>query len=255
MYADPIFLIDTSGDLLRFRHGATNFRGAKVGLDVARLYASNPTMVKAAGSLFYDNGYTGTGDLMAVSRLVGVLSRMGGTPRVQPSRQITLGDLKVHNVIIVGSTFQNLAVAELVSTGAFVFVETDLHDPLSGRIVNTHPQPGEQSQYAIALDPATHTVRGDYALISFQPGLAPGRHVVLLAAIDTTGNEAAASFLSSVEGLRNCSNALSQIRIGDQSPGSLAFQELLHVDIAEGSQLGDTPLVLLHSNANPFQRK
>lgn len=255
VYADPIFLIDTSGDLLRFRHGAADFSGAKVDPDVARLYASNPTVVKAAGPLFYDNGYTGTGDLMAVSRVVAVLSRMGGTPRVQPSRQITLGDLKEHNVIIVGSTFQNLAVAELVSTGPFVFVEPDLHDPWSGRIVNTHPQPGEQSQYEIALDPATHTVRGDYALISYQPGSAPGRHIVLLAGIDTTGNEAAALFLSSVEGLRNISSALSHIRTGGQSPGNLAFQALLHVDIAEGSQVGDTRLVLLHSNATPIQGK
>jgi hypothetical protein len=255
VYADPIFLIDTSGDLLRFRRGAADFRGAKVDPDVARLYASNPTVVKAAGSLFYDNGYTGTGDLMAVSRVVAVLSRMGGTPRVQPSRQITLGDLKAHNVIIVGSTFQNVAVAELVSTGAFEFVEPDLHDPWSGRIVNTHPQPGEQSQYEIALDPATHKVRGDYALISFQPGLAPGRHIVLMAGIDTTGNEAAALFLSSVEGLKNISNALSHTRTGGQSPGNLAFQALLHVDIVEGSQVGDTRLVLLHSNAISFQGK
>ena len=247
VYADPIFLIDKSGDLLRFRRGAADFRGSKVDPGVALQYASNPTVVKAAGSLYYDNGYTGTGDLMAVSTLIALISRMGGTPRVQPSRQITLGDLKAHNVILVGSTFQNLAVAQLVSTGDFVFVEPNAQDPWSGQIVNTRPQPGEQSKYDIALDASTHTVRGDYALISFQPGMAPGHHIALVAGIDTTGNEAAALFLSSEEGVRDISNAMSHIRNG-QSPTNLAFQALLHVDIAEGSQVRDTRLVSLHSS-------
>ena len=157
-----------------------------------------------------------------------------------------MNDLKVHNVIFVGSSDQNIAVEQFVPTGNFEFVDPDLSDPWSGRIVNTQPQPGEQSIYKIELDGASHTVRADYALISFQPGLIPGRHIALLAGIDTTGCAGAALFLNSAAGMKVISNTLSHARNGSRSPDDFAFQALLRVDVAEGNQVRDTRLVLLH---------
>jgi len=64
-YADAVFLLDGSSDLFRFRHGASDDRGAAVDPHVARQFASNPGLTARAGPLYYDNGYTGTGELEA----------------------------------------------------------------------------------------------------------------------------------------------------------------------------------------------
>jgi hypothetical protein len=62
-YPDAVFLLDDANDLFRFRQGASDSRGARVDPHLARQFASNPSLVAQAGQLFYENGYTGTGEL------------------------------------------------------------------------------------------------------------------------------------------------------------------------------------------------
>jgi hypothetical protein len=64
-YPNAVFLLDDSNDLLRFRRGASDNRGARVDPDLARRFASNPALVASAGQLYYEDGYTGTANLRA----------------------------------------------------------------------------------------------------------------------------------------------------------------------------------------------
>jgi hypothetical protein len=174
-YADAIFLLDGSTDLFRYRHGASDDRGARVDPHLARQFASNPALVAKAGPLYFDNGYTGTGDVAAVAMLTSLFTQMGAKPMVESSYDITTNDLKQHNVILLGSSFQNVAVAQLPTMGDFLYVAPgSLHDLWGGWIVNTHPQANERTDYRTERDPATGTLKADYALISFQPGIVPG---------------------------------------------------------------------------------
>ncbi len=245
-YADPVFLLDRSTDLFRYRHGASDDRGARVDPHLARQFASNPALVAKAGPLYFDNGYTGTGDVVAVAMLTSLFTQMGARPTVESSYDITTNDLKQHNVILLGSSFQNIAVAQLPTRGDFLYVASDsLHDLWGGRIVNTHPQANERTDYRTERDPATGTLKADYALISFQPGVVPGRHIVNLGGLDTKGMEGAVLLATSKSGLEELSRALPAIeQPKDKIP---SFQALLRVDLEKGYQVLDTQLLTVHA--------
>jgi hypothetical protein len=237
-YADAMFLIDGAGDLFRFRRGASDSRGALVDAHLAHKFASNPSLVANAGPLFYDNGYTGTGDLRAMAMLITQLAHMGATPIVESSYDISTDDLKHHNVILLGSSAENLAVAQLVPTGDFLFEgPVSSRDPWSGQMVNSQARSGEQSKYATVIDPVTHVLQEDYALISFQPGAASDHQIAILGGIDTTGTEGAALLVTSKSGVEELMKALSQDREATQSGKIRSFQALVRVDVKKGYQV------------------
>ncbi len=254
-YADAVFLLDGSSDLFRYRHGASDDRGAWVDPHLARQFASNPALVAKAGPLYFDNGYTGTGDVVAVAMLTSLFTQMGAKPTVESSYDITTNDLKEHNVILLGSSFQNVAVAQLPTRGDFLYVAPDsLHDLWGGRIVNTHPQANERTDYRTERDPITGRLKADHALISFQPGIAPGRYIVNLGGLDTKGMEGAVLFATSKSGVEELSKALSGIQANpkDKIP---AFQALLRVNLEKGYQVLDAQLLAVHAlkAANPAE--
>jgi hypothetical protein len=247
-YADAIFLLDGSTDLFRYRHGASDDRGARVDPHLARQFASNPALVAKAGPLYFDNGYTGTGDVAAVAMLTSLFTQMGAKPMVESSYDITTNDLKQHNVILLGSSFQNVAVAQLPTLGDFLYVASDsLHDLWGGRIVNTHPQGNERTIYRTERDPETGTLKADYALISFQPGIVPGRHIVNLGGLDTKGMEGAVLLATSKSGVEDLSRALSEIKQVYPKDKIPAFQALLRVNLEKGYQVLDTQLLTVHA--------
>jgi hypothetical protein len=246
-YADAMFLIDGAGDLFRFRHGASDSRGALVDGHLAHQFASNPSLVTNAGPLFYDNGYTGTGDLRAMAMLITQLAHMGATPIVKSSYDISADDLKQHNVILLGSSAENLAVAQLVPTGDFLFSgPVSSRDPWSDQIVNIQARSGEQSKYATVRDPATHVLQKDYALVSFQPGVTPEHQIAILGGIDTTGTEGAALLVTSKSGVEELENALSQVKTTRQSGKNRSFQALAAVDVKKGYQVLGARLIAIH---------
>lgn len=245
-YANAMFLIDGAGDLFRFRHGASDSRGTLVDAHLAHQFASNPSLVTSAGPLFYDNGYTGTGDLRAMAMLISQLAHMGATPIVKSSYDISTDDLKQHNVILLGSSAENPAVAQLDPTGDFLFEgPVSSRDPWSNQIVNTHARSGEQSKYATLRDPVTHVLQEDYALVSFQPGITVEHQIAVLGGIDTTGTEGAAVLVTSKSGVEDLMNALSRGSEA-QSGKSASFQALVRVEVKKGYQVLGTKLVTVH---------
>jgi hypothetical protein len=246
-YADAIFLLDDSADLFRFRRGAADNRGAPVDPHLARQFAANPDLIAKAGPLYYDNGYTGTGELQAVATLTALFTQMGATPTVESSYDITTDDLKQHNVILLGSPFQNVAVQQLPPVGDFLFVDpSSPHDLWNGHILDIHPRSGEQPLYQTERDPVTRVLKADYALITFEPGVVAGRHIVDLGGLDTTGTEGAVLLATSKTGVQELAQSLGPHNAPAQTGKVPVFQALLRVNLEKGYQVLDSRLLAIH---------
>jgi hypothetical protein len=250
VYPDAVFLLDDSNDLFRFRQGASDDRGALVDPHLARQFASNPKLVSEAGSLYYENGYTGAGELQAVAVLSGLLGQMGVQPIIKPSRDITPVDLRQHSVILLGSSFQNVAVEQLMSAGDLSFKNPDSHlEGWRAEITNASPQPGEESSYHTERDPVRHALKMDYGIISVQSGVAPGRHIAVLGGLDTTGTEGAAMFALSETGAKELLKA-GALTLGKKPAADMEqFQVLVKVKLEKGYEVLGASLVSVHKIA------
>lgn len=252
-YADAMFLVDRAGDLFRFRRGAADDRGIPVDPHITQQYASNAALAPHAGPLYYENGYTGTGELRAMAMLVALFTEMGATPRVESSYDISTDDLKQHNAILLGSSFQNIAVAQLPPLGDFRFRDfLSAEGPWGGLILNTRPRPNEAPSYSTVRDPATQMLEADYALIWFTPGVVTGHEIIGLGGLDTTGTAGAALLVTSKSGIEKLLKALSEVDAVPPSRGLPPFQALVRVDLEKGYQVLDSRIVAVHPyNASP----
>jgi hypothetical protein len=246
-YPDAVFLLDNSNDLFRFRRGASDDRGALVDPHVAQQFASNPDLVSRAGQLYYENAYLGSGDMRGLTILANLFGQMGLRPIIKPSREITPDDLKQHNVIMLGSSFQNFAVAQLSNTGDFSFRNPDTRlEEWRGMIVNAHPRSNEASVYHTERDPVTQVLKTDYSLISIQSGVVPGRYIATLGGLDTTGTEGAVLYATSRQGVEELSRTLASL--GEPTPrdAPALFQALISVRLEKGYEVLGSSLVSVH---------
>jgi hypothetical protein len=249
-YPDAVFLLDNFNDLFRFRRGAIDFRGAPVDPHVAQQFASNPALVARAGQLYYENSYLGFGELKAVGMLSNLFGQMGLKPVIKPSRELTVDDLKQHNVIMLGSSSQNIAVAQLSTVGDFSFKNPDsLLEQWRGQIVNAHPRANEESSYHTERDPNTQVLKTDYCLITIQPGVIPGRYIADLGGLDTTGSEGAVLYATSTPGIEELSRALGGFGKPGAKNGFPTFQALLSVQLEKGYDVLGASLITVHKIA------
>ena len=249
-YPDAVFLLDDSNDLFRYWRGASDGRGALVEPHLARQFASNPQLVGMAGQLYYENGYTGTGELESVAMLSGLLGRLGVKPTIKSSRDLTPDDLSQHNVILLGSPFQNVAVAQLLTAGDFVFQNPDQHhEQWRAQIIDSHPKNGESATYATERDPATRVLTSDFSLITITPGVVPGRSIAILGGLDTKGTQGATLFATSTFGVEQLVRALGAENA--PSTGPMAFQALVRVRLAKGYQVLGAELTAVHPMPAP----
>jgi hypothetical protein len=247
-YPDAVFLLDNYNDLFRFKRGATDYRGAPVDSHLAAQFASNPSLVARAGKLYYENSYLGFGELRAVGMLSNLFGQMGYTPIVKPSRELTVDDLTQHNVIMLGSSSQNIAVANFSNLGDFSFRDFDTRlEQWRGVIENAHPRPNEASTYHTERDPNTQVLKADYSLITIQPGIVPGRYIADFGGLDTTGSEGAILYATSGPGLDELTKAIHlQENTGD-TPRFPVFQALLKVRLEKGYDVVGVSLVAVHT--------
>ena len=246
-YPDAVFLLDDSNDLFRFRQGASDSRGARVDPHLAREFASNPSLIAKAGQLYYENGYTGTGELQGVAMLSNLFGQMGVKATIKPSRDITPDDLKQHNVILLGSPFQNIAVAQLFTTGEFTFENPDSrHEQWRAQILNAHPRANESATYHTERDATTQVLKADYSVISIQPGVVPGRYVAVLGGLDTKGTEGATMFATSKPGVEELSKALAAAGESTAKGDTPVFQALVRVRLEKGYQVLEANLMAVH---------
>jgi hypothetical protein len=256
-YPDAVFLLDDYNDLFRFKRGATDYRGAPVDSHLAEQFASNPALVARAGQLYYENSYLGFGELKAVGILSNLFGQMGYKPIVKSSRELTVEDLRQHNVIMLGSSSQNIAVAHFSNLGDFSFKDFDTRlEQWRGVIVNAHPRLNEASTYHTERDPNTQVLKTDYSLITIQPGIVPGRYIADFGGLDTTGSEGAVVYAASRSGVDELTKAIqTQGNPGDK-PGFPLFQALLKVRLEKGYDVIGVNLVAVHmlSSTRPETR-
>lgn len=247
-YPDAVFLLDDSNDLFRFRRGASDDRGALVDPHVAQQFASNPALVARAGQLYYENAYFGSGDAQGLAILTNLFGQMGIRPTIKPSREITPDDLKQHNVIMLGSSFQNFAVAQLSNSGDFSFRNPDTRlEEWRGLIVNAHPRPNEAATYHTERDPVTQVLKTDYSLITIQPGVVPGRYIATLGGLDTTGTEGAVLYATSRPGVEELTRTLATLGETGTKDSPALFQALLSVRLEKGYEVLGASLVSVHT--------
>lgn len=246
-FPDAVFLLDDSNDLFRFRRGASDDRGALVDPHLAQQFASNPSLVAKAGQLYYENGYTGAGELEAIAMLSSLFGQMGVKATVKPSRDITPDDLRQHNVILLGSPFQNVAVAQLITLGDFNFKNPDSrHEQWRAQIMNAHPRANEAPTYGTERDPSTQALRADYGLVTIQSGVIPGRYIAVLGGLDTTGTEGVTLFATSRPGIEDLTRALAGSGVSGAKGEMPLFQALIRVRLEKGYDVLGATLVALH---------
>jgi hypothetical protein len=246
-YPDAVFLLDDSNDLFRFRRGASDDRGALVDPHLAQQFASNPALVAKAGQLYYENGYTGAGELQGIAMLSNLFGQMGVKATVKPSRDITPDDLRQHNVILLGSPFQNVAVAQLIAMGDFNFKNPDSrHEQWRAQIVNSHPRANEASAYGTERDQSTEALKTDYSLITIQSGVIPGRYIAVLGGLDTTGTEGATLFATSRPGIEDLTRVLAGSGLSGAKGEMPLFQALIRVRLEKGYDVLGATLVAVH---------
>ena len=140
--------------------------------------------------------YTGTGEVMAVNFLGEIFWKMGRSFRVKRSLLLDWEDIKTGNIVILGSTAENLFLRDLPEPQDFVFRADKEHDE-HVFIVNQHPKEGEQPIYASKREGmSTRQIVEDYALVSLLKGLDGKNKLMILAGLTTTGTQAAAEYVT-----------------------------------------------------------
>ncbi len=239
-YPDAVFLLDDSNNLFWFSHGATDSRGAVVDPHIASGVSSASAILARESPLYYENGYTGTGELESIAMLTRLFGQMGVEPIIKSSRDVTPDDLSQHNVILLGSPFQNPAVEQLMTSGDFSFNNLGNHKAWGSHISNAHPQNGEAATYQTERDPDSKVLLGDYSVITVAAGEVPGRRIAILGGLDTKGTQGATMFLTSEHGIEQLGRIVNSL-------GEGSYQALVHVRLAKGYQVLGADLVSVHA--------
>jgi hypothetical protein len=163
-----------------------------------------------------------------------LLASLGAKVVVKRSRLVTAEDLRNHNVIFLGSPFENQILGDMRLPQRFSFEQPTSSPYLwRGKIVDGKSATAGKVSYQLERDPQTQVIRADYAVFDVLPGPVPGRRIVVLAGLTTSGTQGASEFATSSEGLRQIQQVLSGL--GTKSKAFPPFFEtLLRVEAAKG---------------------
>jgi hypothetical protein len=171
--------------------------------------------------------YSGTGTVMAVHEVSGLFSRFGRVVRLKRAELLTWDEAQTTNLILLGSPDSNSRLSQLPPLQYFDFKSGRVEPRLGvGGIINRHPAPGEEAVYYGSSNPYT----SDYAVIAMLPGLKPDQHILMLAATNTYGLQAAAEFACRADLVGDLLT-----RLGVRGRGSIPdFEALVEVKINGG---------------------
>jgi hypothetical protein len=221
------FLGTESGDLLRFPGGPVADRGT--------LMVNPPGNIKHSGRLYYEDDYTGVGEVLAAVAISNTLSASKGPLMFKRSRLVTTYDLQHHNVIFLGSPAVNPILNELRQNQNFIY--RSARTPLllwKSQFENVHPLSGESPSYQLERNPQTGALQADYATISLFSGIAPGRKVLVLAGLTTSGTQGAAEGVTTLQGVTELAAKLDVRNPADPEAWPATFQALLRVELSRG---------------------
>jgi hypothetical protein len=155
--------------------------------------SSNELVSMAADPLmnYWRRRYTSVADLIMAVKTVSVAEKMGRKLDVKYARDISLGDLKLGNTILVGGPFGNPWV-ELFSKQLNFDFQVDATNGPHSLIVNRAPVGHEEPTYR--TDPVDPTTK-EYAIIALTAGLDGHSRTLLLEGTSVAGTGAAVDFL------------------------------------------------------------
>ncbi len=244
-FSNGVYLITRYGDFLRFRGTTSGERGAPVYPEQVTTDLTDREIMGKTGPLRFDDSVTGTGDLEAASRISVFLSRMGLPVNTKRSRLVSMDDLRNHNVIFIGSSFDNLILRDIVSAKeqfAFDYTPEQRNPTLwANQIRDLQPTPGVTAIYGVECDPKSSVMRADHAVVSVLPGVVPNRKVMILAGLTSTGTDGAGHFICSPNHLVEAASRLNR----PASRGGLPpfFQCVLRIEANRGVDVMRVQLV------------
>jgi hypothetical protein len=172
---------------------------------------------------------------------------LGVHPIFKRSRLVTVYDLQRNNVIFLGAPSVNPILNELPQPRGFGFGSTNAWPFLWRlRIDNFNPASGEPARFMLERDPVSGVLRTDYATISLLPGIAPGRRILVLAGLTTSGTQAAAEALTSPPLI---DDLLQRVGAGPVSAKKWpeSFQSVWRVDLSRGLDVVGSKLVAVRA--------
>lgn len=180
--------------------------------------------------------YTGIGEVMGVFVLGDFFAKMHHPFRVKRSLLLTWDDVKVDNLVVLGSPAENLFLLDLPQPQDFMFRWVkDSDDQYVNAIVNTKPEPGEQEIYlAKHYGKSPSQVFEDYAVVSLLQGLSEKNRIMILAGINTFGTQAAAEYVTQPEYIKDLIAHLNLTPAGESPQLPMYFQILLKVKVNGG---------------------
>lgn len=236
-YSNTAFLTTQTSDLLRLKSDEADDLGSEATTSTARRLVSNPLLLERAGPVFFQDVYTGTGEVIGVFHLTQMFGQLQRPLGIKRTRLITTDDLTHEDLIFLGSTRENELLQKLPLVQEFVFDWPGNLRAWSGKIVNLHPQHGESAFYEVERDPRTQALRADYALVSFLPGMTADRRIAILGGLTTLGTQAAAEFATSAPRVADLEARLGMNSQQVSSKGPTYFQAVLRIEIMKGDIL------------------
>jgi hypothetical protein len=176
--------------------------------------------------LYFSNGWSGTGEVLAVNRLTGLAAQFRQVPNVIPSRALTLNEARASNVVFIGAPMMNGMIAKIGTESAPIYITEH------SQILLRRPVAGEPAIYENILDPATRQIKTCYALFSVMPGVDDNHKTVTSAGIGSWATWGAIEFLTRSNGALQLANAL---KTADQGKIPDYYQVVVRSDIIDGS--------------------
>ncbi len=180
--------------------------------------------------------YTGIGEAMGVYFLSDFFARIHHPFRVKRSLSLSWDDVKIENIIVLGSPAENLFLKELPQKQDFVF--RPLKDQSQDQwlaIINTNPQAGEQQYYTSRqFGPSPSQISEDYAVVSVLKGLSERNRLMVLAGINTFGTQAAVEYVTKPEYIRDLTSHLNTASPGEAPQLPSYYQLILKVKVSGG---------------------
>jgi hypothetical protein len=204
--------------------------------------AADPKLAAMAGRLYYENGFAGLGDMLAVQRLSMFFTNLGATITAIRAHQLTLEEMKDEDLVFLGGFQDRGNLLWLPEHWPWRFARVSRPGFLNDYITDTQAPAEANSHYGVEFDGDSHVIRAEHAMISVVPGVSPAHRVVIVAGLTTSGTQGAAEFLASEAGLRELLAA-----IGIRQQGRLVFprffQCVLRVEVAHGLDVISTKYV------------
>ena len=158
---------------------------------------------RRAFTLLMARRYTSMADVDLVRRTLLLQDPESARSEIVFARDFAADDLKRRNVVLVGSKRSNPWVQPFEDQLNFRF---DYDAQGGGRILNTHPKPGEPAGFTNAGP--RESASESYGLLAFQPNLAHNGNALIIAGLGMEGTLAAGEFATNADLFKQVVNLL-----------------------------------------------